>query len=77
MWTRVFVGAMTYSAVRNTIILSTIPMKTDELYSHRVALVGLNTLLSPFYWPMMIGSDIANIERKFRGMDTKVYIPFD
>ena len=52
-----------------------IPMKENELYTERVAAVALGSTLSPVWWPVFMGSDIANIERKMRGMETRFFVP--
>jgi hypothetical protein len=52
-------------------------MKPDELYTERLGLIGITTLGTPMWLPFMVASDIANLERKLRGLKTtKPVIPF-
>lgn len=76
MWPRYFAATMSYGVARNAAVMSMIPMKPDELYSDRLAILGLCSVCSPMWWPFMLGSDIANLERKLRGIETKPFIPF-
>lgn len=76
MWPRYLAVTMSYGLVRNASIMSSIPMKPDELYTDRLAVVGMCSACSPMWWPFMMGSDLQNIERKMRGLKVKPFIPF-
>lgn len=76
MWKRYLAVTQALGLVRNIVVVSMIPMKSDELYTERANIIILSTTCTPFWWPVMVGSDIANIERKLRGLKTKPFIPF-
>jgi len=76
MWHRYLAATMSYGVARNAVVMSMIPMKPDELYTDRLGVLGLCSACAPMWWPMMLGSDIANVERKLRGMDIKHFVPF-
>ena len=76
MWPRYLAATMSYGLARNAAVMSMIPMKPDELYTDRLRVLGLCSVVAPMWWPMMMGSDIANAERKLRGIKTKPFVPF-
>jgi len=75
MYTRFFMWSWTYGIVRNAFVLP--KMKPDELYTERLVVMGLVTLVTPVWLPFIVASDIANLERKLRGLKTtEPVIPF-
>ena len=75
MWPRYLAATVSYGLVRNAAIMSFIPMKPDDLYTNRIGSLWLSSIMSPFWWPFMMGSDLQNIERKMRGLKVEPFVP--
>ena len=76
MWPKYIATTISLGLVRNAVVMSTIPMKPDELYVNRLGTLCLASALSPVWLPMLLGTDLANIERKVRGLPMKPFVPF-
>lgn len=63
-----------YGALRNTIYLTNIPLKKDDLYTKRVGIFTVNTLYTPILFPFLIMNDITNIERKLRKLPIEPFL---
>ena len=64
----------TYGAIRTAINMSQVPLKENELYTHRFGIYTINTLYTPIIFPIYMYNDVSNIERKLRKMKTELYI---
>ena len=76
MWHRYIAATLSFGLVRNAVVMSTIPMKQDELYVNRLGTLCFASALSPIWLPMLLSTDLANIERKVRGLPIKPFVPF-
>jgi hypothetical protein len=63
-----------YGAIRTGISMSQVPLKENELYTHRLGIYTLNTLYTPIIFPIYMYNDISNIERKIRKIKTELFI---
>ena len=70
-------AAAALGAARNAVILSSRPLEKDELYIERLARFGCSVVATPFLLPFVVGSDLANLERKLRGLEPKkLFVPY-
>ena len=75
MWAKYLAATISYGIVRNAAVMTAFPMKTDELYVERAAVLVMSGACAPIWWPVMAWSDVANLERKFRGQKVKLFVP--
>lgn len=72
---KIWYGACAFGLVRNSIVATMIPMKENELYTSRAGTILFTSFVTPIYLPMLLMSDVANIERKLRGMKPEYQVP--
>jgi hypothetical protein len=75
MWAKYFAVTVSYGIVRNATVMTRVPMGSDELYVGRAVILAMSSMCAPIWWPMMVGSDLANLERKLRGQKVKLFVP--
>ena len=74
---RYLAASAALGAARNAVILSSLPLEKDELYVERLAKFGCSVVVTPLLLPFIIGSDVANLERKLRGLEPKKhFVPY-
>lgn len=77
MMQRYVAATFALGAARNVIILSSVPLEEDELYVERLVKFSCSVVATPFMLPFILGSDVANLERKLRGLEPKKYfVPY-